>query len=45
MSFFNECPYLLRNSNRDMLFINSNSNLYCNYFSNNSDFSSNILSK
>ena len=44
MSFFNECPYLLRNSNRDMLFINSNSNLYCNYFSNNGDFSSNILS-
>lgn len=32
MGFFNECSYILRNSEKDMMFINNNSNLNYNLF-------------
>lgn len=34
MSFFNECSYILRKSNKDMIFIDINSKLMCSCFKN-----------
>ncbi|GAA0105254.1 hypothetical protein UT300013_18780 [Paraclostridium sordellii] len=34
MGFFNECSYVLRKHNKDMIFINTKNNLYFNYMEN-----------
>lgn len=34
MGFFNECSYVLRKSNKDMIIINGENNLVCNFFKN-----------
>ncbi|MVO73314.1 hypothetical protein GOD97_01020, partial [Paeniclostridium sordellii] len=34
MGFFNECSYVLRKHNKDMIIINTNNNLYFNYMEN-----------
>lgn len=43
MSFFNECSYLLRNSNKDILFLNSGPKLSYNCFNKNDYASHDIL--